>query len=143
MKVSSKTADKLIMIIALGWVAVIVMTLFGRGFPAMYVSAVIIAAHFVLGLIHKGEIRRKLIWLPFLGWFITFGIGIIGMQYYAFKFGDSIPSFLIFGMHPSLFFELAFYWIAGIVTISYGLVKNRDVWLSEDDWDEFLKIANS
>ena len=32
MKVSSKTADKLIMIIALGWVAVIVMTLFDEDF---------------------------------------------------------------------------------------------------------------
>jgi len=143
MKLDSKRVDHLMIIIALGWVMVIAMTLAGKGFAAMYVSVVIISAHMLIGFSHNGTINRKLFANPFLSWLITFTVGIVGMQYFAFLYGDMRPSFLILGMHPSYFFELCFYWLAGILTISLGLYKRRDLWLSEEDWNHFLSIVNS
>ena len=122
-KLGDKKVDFLMILIALGWVIVIVLTLLKKGFLAMYVSTVIISAHMLVGLAHKGMINKRLFVYPFLCWLITFIIGIVGMQYFAFLYGDSVPDFLIFGMHPSFFFELGFYGIAGIVTLSLGIYK--------------------
>ncbi|MCC8025892.1 MAG: hypothetical protein LIP16_11415 [Clostridium sp.] len=143
MKMDSKRVDHLMIIIALGWLLVIIMTLGGQGFAAMYVSVIIISAHMLVGFSHNGMVDKRLFFYPFLGWLITFTAGIAGMQYFAFLYGDSRPDFLILGMHPSFFFELGFYWIAGILTLSAGLYKRRDLWLSEEDWSEFLSIVNS
>lgn len=143
MKLDVKKVDLFMFLIAIGWLLVIGLTLAEKGFMAMYVSAGIISLHFLIGLAHNGSINKKLFISPFLSWITTFLIGIVGMQYFAFLYGDSVPSFLILGMHPSYFFELAFYWIAGIFTISLGMYKQRDLWLSEEDWKCFLDAVNS
>lgn len=141
MKLESKCVDGIMLAIAVVWVISMAMTYFGHGFAAMYLTPVIIAGHFLVGLAHKGKIKKKLLFYPFLAWLIVFVIGIIGMQYFTFLYGDEVPAFLILGLHPSYFFELACYWIGGLLTISLGIYKYRDEWLSEDEWDEFLAIA--
>ena len=55
-KLGDKKVDFLMILIALGWVIVIVLTLLKKGFLAMYVSTVIISAHMLVGLAHKGMI---------------------------------------------------------------------------------------
>ncbi len=143
MKLDAEKIDCCMLLIALGWLSVIGLTLAEKGFIAMYVSTGIVSLHFLIGLAHNGNINKKLFVYPFLSWLTTFLIGIAGMQHFAFLYGDSVPSFLILGIHPSYFFELAFYWIGGILTISLGIYKRRDLWLSEEDWKCFLDTVDS
>lgn len=137
MKLKPKYVDILMLIIALGWLIGMGMTYMGHGYEAMYVTIPIISAHFIIGLSSNGTVDKKMFVYPFLCWLITFTIGIIGMQYFTPDDLNDVPR-LILGMHPSLFFELVFYWLSGIATISVGLYVNRERWLSKEKWENFL-----
>ncbi len=141
MKVSEKTVSALMLLIAVLFVISLALCIMGYGFKAIYVSAAIVAIFFFLGLRQDGQVSKKLFFYPYLIWLISFYVGFIGMEYFDVLFGESMPSFLILGWHPSTFFEVACYWLCGLLTISLGIYIFRKEWLSDERWDKFLKFV--
>ena len=74
-------------------------------------------------------------------WAILFIVSFILCGYYADTFASVLPSFTVFGMHPSFAPVIIGYWLGGLLTISLGYYLLQDEWLSQKDWDEFCEEA--
>ena len=142
MKFTDKSKDIAVLSIAILWAVIIIVAVMGYGFEAMFIGVIIVSLHFVLGLSEDEIINKKLFYGIYLFWAIQFGIGLSGMIYFSKLYGDNIPETLIFTMHPSYFFDVAFYWLGTLFTIGVGLYRLKDVWLPQERWDSFVEMIN-
>lgn len=139
MNLNQKAVDRMMLSIAALWIIVIIMTLCGLGYQAIFPVIAIAAIHFVIGLADRGVVNKLLFWRIFIPWIVLFTVGVFFMVYFEIKFDGMAPSFYLLGMHPAMFFELFFYWIIPFFVVSVSLYKYRTHWLSDERWNAFIK----
>ena len=139
MTFSQSKQDALWLTYAALWVVITILALTGLGYYAIFFSVIVIALPMVNGLVDNGKMNDFLFKRLFLVWLIQFCIGTILMVYFEITIGESQPPFLILGMHPSFFCWITFYWSFSVITINGTLALYRDVWLSDERWNQFFK----
>ncbi len=137
MSIRDKETGIILLITAL-WIVVTLSGWTGNWFLGLIAGTVMMFLHMVLGSAQKGIISKKLLLYPLGSWMVVWIIGFILTQKYALMFMDSEPAFSILGFHPSFACIVLFYWIGGVLTLTLGLVKHSEEWLSTENWDEFV-----
>lgn len=90
------------------------------------------------GAAQNGKISMKLLMYPLGSWFVLWAGGFFIAKYYSDLFLNKAPDFTILGFHPSFAMIILAYWIGGVLTLTLGLIKHSDQWLSDESWDVFL-----
>lgn len=72
-------------------------------------------------------------------WAILWVLSFILSDYHGKLFTGTMPSFTILGFHPSFAWTVITYWIGGVLTLTLGFVLYKDLWLSDEDWNNFIK----
>jgi len=114
------------------WVAITLCGWFGKWYVGLYLSVLLMLLHMMLGAAQKGILSKKLLMYPLLTWALVWGGGF---------YMNIPPSYTILGFHPSFAWIILCYWIGGVLTLTLGLVKYKDLWLSDTDWDDFIKTV--
>lgn len=140
MNISNLKTPIMLLISAL-WIILLVLAGTGHFVAGMVLSVPLMGLHFILGIAKKGVISKKFLIYPLLVWAILFIVSFILCGYYADAFAGVLPSFTVFGMHPSFAPVIIGYWLGGLLTISLGYYLLQDEWLSQKDWDEFCEEA--
>lgn len=128
-------------LIAVLWLVIIVLGTTGKFVLGMVLSIPLIALHFMLGAAKKGVLSKKFLTYPLLIWAILWIVSFILSGIFADKFAGMMPTFTIFGLHPSFAPTVFLYWIGGQLTLSLGYYLLQDEWLSQEEWDEFCEEA--
>lgn len=128
-------------LIAVLWLVCIVLGTNGQFVAGMVVSVPLMLLHFMLGVAKKGIVSKKFLVYPLGIWAVIYIIGFILCGHYADVFAGMMPSFTVFGIHPSFAPVIFIYWIGGLLTLSLGYYLFQDEWLSKEDWDEFCEKA--
>jgi hypothetical protein len=128
----------LVICIALLWLGCMYLGWENNFVLGMCLGVVLMLLHLVLGAAKGGVISKKLLVYPFGVWAVLWIASFICSKYYSDLFTGAIPSFTIFGFHPSFAFTVFFYWIGGMLTLSLGFVLHKDEWLSEKEWKDFI-----
>ena len=119
------------------WAAVTICGWTGKWFIGLILGILLMFLHMVMGAAHNGKIHKKLLIYPLVPWCALWIVGFFFAKYYADQFMNIAPSFKILGFHPSFAFVILAYWIGGVLTLTLGLIKNEDAWLSEENWQAF------
>jgi hypothetical protein len=106
---------------------------------AMCLGVVLMFLHMLLGAAKDGVISKKLLFYPLVVWAVLWIASFILSKYFSDLFAGVMPSFTILGFHPSFAFTVLLYWIGGMLTLSLGFFFYKDEWLSEKDWEDFVK----
>ena len=131
------SATPVVVLIGVLWVVVTVMGMVGFWFPALLLSIFLMAAHVVLGAAHKGRINASFFAHPILSWAGVWAISFVLANHFAIAFKGVEPSFTILGFHPSFAFIVFGFWIGGVATITLGFAFRTQLWMSDEQWDEF------
>ncbi len=142
MDISSKRTPVMVLI-ALLWLACVVLGTVGHFVLAMCLGVVLMFLHMMLGVSKKGVVSKKFFLYPMLIWAILWLVAFVGAGYYFDLFNGVMPTFTILGFHPSFAFTIFLYWIGGQLTLNLGLYLYQDEWLSQADWDAFCKLAHA
>lgn len=137
----SKLKTPIFILIAALWLACIILGTTGHFVAGMVVSVPLMLLHFILGVAKNGVVSKKFLVYPLGIWTVAYIIGFTLCGYYADTFAGVMPSFTVFGLHPSFAPVILIYWIGGLLTLSLGFYMFQDEWLSQKDWDEFCKKA--
>ena len=143
MKVRQRTLDFLVFLIPVLFIVAIVFALSGKGLWGIYPAIAITGIQVFLGLVEKDKISTKSFWILVIGFLLIHGAGMTGMIYYYYQFGNNIPDFLIWGMHPSWFYFVIVYWLGSLIYEAGFLVIMKDSWLSQEKWDNFISEIQS
>lgn len=141
--VSEKTQDRLVLTLPILWLLMIVLVYMGSGFLGMYLGVIHACINAFLGLREDGKVNKKLFYTFVIGWGIFMSFSITGMIYYYNFFGNNIPDFTIWGMHPSGFFLYVVYWLGNLVYLAGLLYYFKDTWLPQEKWDDFVEYAET
>ncbi len=141
MDISSKRTPVMVLI-ALLWLACVVLGTVGHFVLAMCLGVALMFLHMLLGVSKKGVASKKFLLYPMLIWAILWVVAFVGAGYYFDLFNGVMPTFTILGFHPSFAFTIFLYWIGGQLTLNLGLYLYQDEWLSQADWDAFCKLAH-
>lgn len=128
--------------IAVLWLACIVLGTKGNFVIAMVLGVVLMFLHMILGTAKDGVVSKKFLVYPLLIWAVLWIASFIISGHYATAFAGVMPSFTVFGLHPSFAPTIFLYWIGGQLTLNLGLYLLQDEWLSEKEWEEFCAKAN-
>ena len=128
-------------LIALLWIVCIVLGTIGHYVIGLVLCVPLIGLHLILGFAKKGVVSKKVLIYPLAIWAVLYAVAFILCGYYADAFAGVMPSFTVFGLHPSFAPVIFIYWIGGLLTIALGYYLLRDEWLSQKDWDEFCQEA--
>ena len=123
------------------WVAITLCGWFGKWYVGLYLSVLLMLLHMMLGAAQKGILSKKLLMYPLLTWGLVWGVGFYMAKLNSDAFMNIPPSYTILGFHPSFAWIILCYWIGGVLTLTLGLVKYKDLWLSDTDWDDFIKTV--
>ncbi|SHJ81265.1 hypothetical protein [Paramaledivibacter caminithermalis] len=138
----SKKTTLFIVLIAILWVTITIMGWTGNWFPAMFLGLVLMILHMMLGSAQNGKLNKRLFFYPLLCWLILWTMSFALSYHYGNLFAGKLPNFTILGFHPSFAWTILTYWIGGVATLSLGFVVQKDLWLSDKNWEEFKrKIA--
>lgn len=140
MNISNQKTPIMLLISAL-WIICVVLGTTGHFVLGMVLSVPLMGLHFILGVAKKGVVSKKFLIYPLLVWAVLFAVSFILCGYYADAFAGVMPSFTVFGLHPSFAPVIFGYWLGGLLTISLGYYLFQDEWLSQKDWDEFCENA--
>ena len=133
---------RLVVASGLLWLLMIALAGAGHWLAGLYVLLLLLLVYGVLGSSHEGRFDLRLVVFPtavwLLCWAAAFGLG----EYFARAFDGQAPSFTILGFHPSFFAIIALFWIIPTLLMGFGFEAVRDRWLSQAQWDEFLRRAH-
>ena len=138
MKISENGTSVIMGIVAILWIIIAILGALSMVEVGFYFTVALTASYGILGAVHGGAINKKILFYPITIWAILMIISIFGMNYYQAQFLGVRPSFTILGFHPSFAFVIFFNWIGGILTWTLGFYIFRNLWLSENSWNEFL-----
>jgi len=133
----SKQKTPIIVLIAILWLACIVLGTTGHFVIGMCLGVVLMFLHLLLGVAKNGVVSKKFLVYPILIWACLWIVSFLLSGYYAAKFAGQMPAFTVFGLHPSFAPTIFLYWIGGQLTLNLGLYLLQDEWLSEKEWEEF------
>lgn len=88
---------------------------------------------------NQGVLNKKFFTYPLMVWAILWVLSFILSDYHGKLFTGTMPSFTILGFHPSFAWTVITYWIGGVLTLTLGFVLYKDLWLSDEDWNNFIK----
>ena len=142
MNISNKKTPIMITI-AILWIACIYTGTIGKFVLGMCLGVVLMFLHMLLGVAKNGVVSKKFLLYPLTIWGIMWLVGFAMSGYYATMFDGIMPTFTIFGLHPSFAPTIFLYWIGGQLTLNLGLYLLQDEWLSQADWDAFCTKVNS
>ena len=129
--------------IAVLWRACIVLGTKGQFVVAMCLGVVLMFLHMILGIAKGGVVSKKFLVYPMVIWAVLWLLSFILSGHYATAFAGVMPSFTVFGLHPSFAPTIFLYWIGGQLTLNLGFFLLQDEWLSQKDWDEFCAKAKN
>ena len=133
----SKKKDLINILIAVLWVVIIYLGTVGHFVIGMCLGVVLMFLHMMLGIAKNGKVSRKFLIYPMVIWAILWLASFILSGYYSDLFAGVMPSFTVFGLHPSFAPTVFLYWIGGQLTLNLGFYLFQDEWLSEKDWEDF------
>lgn len=139
----SKRKDTMVVLIAILWLACIVLGTTGQHVLAMCLGVLLMLLHMLLGVAHKERVHQKFLVYPLLIWAGLWVASFILSGYYGTLYAGQVPSFTIFGLHPSFAPTVFLYWIGGQLTLNLGMYLSQDHWLSQAQWDEFVEEVKS
>ena len=137
-----KNASLIWVLIAVLWIACIVLGTKGQFVLAMVLGVVLMFLHMMLGMAKGGVLSKKFLVYPMLIWAVLWIVSFILSGHYATAFAGVMPSFTVFGLHPSFAPTIFLYWIGGQLTLNLGFYLLQDEWLSKKEWEEFCAKAN-
>ena len=140
MNIKNHTTNIWILIAAL-WIAVIVLGTMGHFVIGMVLGVLLMFLHMMLGVAKKGVISKKFLIYPMVIWAVLWVASFILSGYFSDLFAGVMPTFTVFGLHPSYAPTIFLYWIGGQLTLNLGFYLLQDEWLSEADWTEFCAKA--
>lgn len=123
--------------IALCCIGLTVLCMAGTWFPGFYLATLIITTYMFLGSLKHGKLDLVFFCFPIATFFVVWIIGFTLAQKYAVMFYDRTPEFTILGFHPSFFWVFMLYWLVPIFILTFGFIKLRDRWMSQEEWDNF------
>lgn len=123
---------------AILWCVITVCGWYGQWFVGLILGVVLMLSHMMMGAAQNGKISMKLLMYPLGSWFVLWAGGFFIAKYYSDLFLNKAPDFTILGFHPSFAMIILAYWIGGVLTLTLGLIKHSDQWLSDESWDAFL-----
>lgn len=129
------------LLIAVLWIAVMVLGTTGHFVIGMVLSVPLMLLHMMLGVAKAGIVSKKFLIYPLVIWAVLWAVSFILSGYYADMFAGTVPSFTVFGLHPSFAPTIFLYWIGGQLTLNLGHYLFIDEWLTEKEWDDFCKKA--
>lgn len=133
----SKQKNPIIVLIAILWLACIVLGTTGHFVIGMCLGVVLMFLHLLLGVAKNGIISKKFLVYPILIWAGLWIVSFLLSGFYAAQFAGQMPAFTVLGLHPSFAPTIFLYWIGGQLTLNLGLYLLQDEWLSEKEWEEF------
>lgn len=136
MNLKGKTTSMVILATVL-WVVITICGWMGQHIVGMVLGVVLMLIHMILGAAKKGILDKKFFIYPILVWAILWAATFILSHYHSKIFGIAMPNFTILGFHPSFAWTVLTYWIGGMLTLTVGFVLYKDLWLSDEDWDNF------
>jgi len=136
MKLKGKTTSMVILSTVL-WVVITLCGWMGHHIVGMVLGVVLMLIHMMLGASRNGELDKKFFIYPLLPWAVLWTASFILSEYHSNLYGTAMPDFTILGFHPSFAWTVLTYWIGGMLTLTAGFVLYKDLWLSEEDWDNF------
>lgn len=128
-------------LIAALWIAIIVLGTLGHFVVGMVLGVPLMFLHMMLGISKEGVVSKKFLIYPMIIWAVLWIASFILSGYYADLFAGVMPSFTVFGLHPSFAPTIFLYWIGGQLTLNLGFYLLQDEWLSEKDWADFCAKA--
>lgn len=136
-----KNATLIWVMIAVLWIACIVLGTIGQFVIAMCLGVVLMFLHMMLGMAKGGVVSKKFLIYPMVIWAILWLASFVLSGHYATEFAGVMPSFTVLGLHPSFAPTIFLYWIGGQLTLNLGFYLLQDEWLSQKEWDEFCAKA--
>ncbi len=106
---------------------------------SMYLGVVLMLLYMMLGVAKQGKLSKKFFIFCLIPWAIVWSISFYLADYYAALFAGTIPSFTVLGFHPSFAATVFGYWFGGMLTLTAMFMTFKDEWLSNKDWDNFIK----
>ena len=128
-------------LIAILWIAVMVLGTTGHFVIGMVLSVPLMMLHMMLGVAKGGVVSKKFFFYPLLVWGILWAASFILSGYFANLYDGVAPAFTIFGLDPSFAPTIFLYWIGGQLTLNLGFYLLQDEWLSQKEWDDFCVKA--
>lgn len=130
-------------LIAVLWIACIVTGTTGHFVVGMVLGVPLMLLHMMLGVAKGGVVSKKFFMYPLLIWAVLWILSFVLSGHFATEFAGVMPSFTVFGIHPSFAPTIFLYWIGGQLTINLGFYLFQDEWLTNDEWDAFCKKAKA
>ena len=129
-----------LLIVASGllWLLMVALAGAGHWLAGLYALLALLLVYAILGTSHKGRFDLRLVLFPtgvwLLCWAAAFGLG----EYFARAYDSGVPTFTIFGFHPSFAAIIALFWVVPTLVMGFGFEAVKDRWLSQKQWDDFL-----
>lgn len=136
-----KNATLIWVMIAVLWIACIVLGTIGQFVIAMCLGVVLMFLHMMLGMAKGGVVSKKFLIYPMVIWAVLWLVSFVLSGHFATEFAGVMPSFTVLGLHPSFAPTIFLYWIGGQLTLNLGFYLLQDEWLSQKEWDDFCAKA--
>ncbi|MCF6466133.1 hypothetical protein [Clostridium sp. Cult2] len=136
MKFKEKITSMIILTTIL-WVVITICGWKGQYILGMILGVFLMLVYMSLGAAKEGALNKKLFMYPLMVWTILWVLSFILSDYHAKLFTGTMPSFTILGFHPSFAWTVLTYWIGGVLTLTLGFILYKDLWLSDEDWNNF------
>ena len=88
-------------LIAVLWLVIIALGTMGHFVIGMVLGVALMFLHMLLGVAKGGVVSKKFLIYPMLIWAVLWVISFILSGYYADLYAGVMPSFTVFGLHPS------------------------------------------
>jgi len=125
------------------WLATTGLAWAGLWFPALFVLLALIATYATLAVTHNGRTDIRLLLFPILPWIALWAATFALAEYHANAFAGGPPDFAIFGLHPSFAWIVLAYWLGGALVMTLGYYWKRDIWLTNERWEEFVRSVHA
>lgn len=106
---------------------------------SMFLGVVLMLLYMMLGVAKQGKLSKKLFYFCMVPWAVLWMASFYLADYYAALFAGVLPSFTVLGFHPSFASTVIGYWIGGMLTLTAMYIVYKDEWLSQKDWEDFIK----
>lgn len=134
-----KKRTGVVLLIGALWIVITVLGWKGLYLPGMILGVALIFLHLILGCSHQGKTNRSFLVFPFGVWAVLWIVSFVLADYYGKSFAGKMPDFTILGLHPSFAWTVLTYWLGGFVVLAVGFAVLKDKWMSDQQWDDFLK----
>lgn len=135
-KLREKTTS-LVILTTILWIFITICGWKEQHILGMILGVFLMLVYMSLGAANQGVLNKKFFVYPLIIWSILWILSFILSNYYAKLFTGTIPSFTIVGLHPSFAWTMITYWIGGVLTLTLGFVLYKDLWFSNEDWEDF------